>query len=138
MTRDLAINKFLAENNISSRDRLFECVFNHSSVGQAIALSSGKMCLNRAFCDWLGFPEEEIRDKSWKDLVCPEDVEPFQKTVERLFSGEIDSDISIRRFIRKDGTILWGKAHVSHCRNVPESGDILVTTVADITSDVNK
>lgn len=133
MTKALAIDEFMEENNILSCDKMFACVFDHSSICQSIALKNGKIYLNQAFYDMLGYSDEDSGIKCWEDIVFPEDLELYQNAVDDLYFHKKEPGLFVMRFVKKDGSIVWGEVHASVSRGVPEESAVLITAVVDIT-----
>jgi len=115
-----------------SQDR-FKQVFEAANVGKSMTLPSGVVQVNQAFADMLGYTREELRDKTWRDLTPPEEIEAIQARLDRLASGAEASARFIKRYVHKDGSHVW--ADVSAAIQRDEGGKPLffVTTVIDIT-----
>ena len=63
--------------------------------------------VNRRLCDILGYPEQELLKLRGKDISHPEDSEVINEQRPRLYAGEIDAVRLEKRYIRKDGTVVW-------------------------------
>ncbi len=63
--------------------------------------------INRAFCDLLGYAKQEIEGRIIKDLIHPDDVEPFIEVMTRIFKGDLPSCELENRYLTKAGTTLW-------------------------------
>jgi PAS domain S-box-containing protein len=68
---------------------------------------------NQAFCSTLGWSEKEIRRKHFVELSHPEDGEKDRALFEQLRAGLIDHYQVERSFVRKDGSLFWGRLNLS-------------------------
>jgi PAS domain S-box-containing protein len=98
-------------SNPPKAETLFRDTFDQAPIGVAYANRSGKFqrC-NKAFCELLGFDAGELEYRSIGDLTYPEDAERTATELERLWSGAIESMDLEKRYIRKDGGVVWVRA----------------------------
>ncbi len=86
----------------------FRSAFDHAPIGMALVAEDGRfMQVNRALCDLVGYPEEELLGKNLSGHHPSRRSGGRSGTFERLWAGEID-DLSIeKRYLRKDGQVVW-------------------------------
>jgi PAS domain S-box-containing protein len=112
---------------------LFENAFRHAMIGMAIVDLAGRpVKVNDAFCRLLGQSEEELRRDTVFALTHPDDIEASLALIERLLSGEVPSARIEKRYVRKDGSILWGLLSLSLVRTADEKPLYLIAQVEDI------
>ena len=70
---DITDNK-LSESSIIESERKFKSVFESSNIAKSITLLTGEINVNKAFCDMLGYPMEELTNKKWSDITPPEEI----------------------------------------------------------------
>ena len=58
-------------------------------------------------CELLGYTEEELLAGYFKDVTHPDDFEADWRQCQRLIAGEIKSFDLEKRYIHKDGRIIW-------------------------------
>ena len=58
-------------------------------------------------CELLGYTEEELLGRCYYDVTHPLDVEANRSARQRLIRGEIQSFDLEKRYLRKDGSIVW-------------------------------
>jgi len=121
-TRDLA----------ESVDR-FRFVFESANVGKSMTLPSGEVDANQAFADFLGYTQDELKGKRWQDLTLNEDIEASEKAIASLIAGEKESIRFEKRYIHKNGKILWGDVSTALRRDKDGSPLYFVTNIVDIT-----
>ena len=124
--------KRAAEALRESEDK-FKHVFDYSSVGKSITLPSGELSVNQAFCEMLGYTQEELQNRRWQDMTHPDDIELTQRAIDPLLSGERDSVRLTKRYIHKDGAVVWADVSTSLRRDKEGKPLYFMTTVSDIT-----
>jgi PAS domain S-box-containing protein len=111
---------------------LFYEAFNTSPVGIALEDLEGQpLFANAALCSMLGLSEEEMRAKHCVEFSPPEDAKKDWALFEQLRAGSIDHYQMDKRFLRRDGSLIWGRLTISllnHC-----APPLVVALVEDIT-----
>jgi diguanylate cyclase (GGDEF)-like protein/PAS domain S-box-containing protein len=103
-----------AEENLRASERLFRSLFSESPAGQILSSSDRKIvAVNRAFCEMTGYTELEILQNGWDAITPPDDQVGIFAAFERLWSGELNALQMERRYLRKDGSSLWGQVSVA-------------------------
>lgn len=93
-------------------------VFHQAAIGINQADLEGRFIqVNAAFCRMLGYSEAELLNKRFQEVTHPDDVAETDDEMVRLYRGEIDSINLEKRYIRKDGTIVWGNTTLSILRD---------------------
>jgi PAS domain S-box-containing protein len=97
----------------------FRAMFDESSVGKIEIIPEYGRFLraNAAFCDFVGYSEEELRDLTVWDITHPEERERDREPVRRLISGELPRFDVEKRYLRKDGTPVWARTTVNLIRD---------------------
>jgi PAS domain S-box-containing protein len=111
---------------------LFRDVFNASPIGIAVETLEGQpLFVNPAFCSFLGFSEEELRNKHCVDFSPPEDAQKDWAFFQRLRAGSIDHYQLEKRYFRRDGSLVWGSLSISLLKSSPSP--LVLAMVEDIT-----
>ena len=97
-----------SEESLRESEEKFRNVFDHSSIGKTITSIDGSVQVNQAFSEMLGYTKEELSNLKWQDLTHPDDIVLTQDHLNQLLSGEKTSIRFVKRYIRKDGSIIWG------------------------------
>ena len=104
-------------------------------VGMATtSIEKGWLNVNDALCDSLGYSREELMRMTWVKLTYLEDVAPDLAQFNRLLSGEINNYALNKRFIHKDGRLVYTRMMVSCVRKNDGTVDYVVALVEDITA----
>src|ERR1700745_4167056 len=103
-----------------SDTQLFYDAFNASPIGIAVENLDGQpLFVNPAFCSFLGFSEEELHNKHCVDFSPREDAEKDWALFQRLRAGVIDHYQIEKRYIRRDGSLVWGSLSLSLLNSHP-------------------
>jgi PAS domain S-box-containing protein len=135
----MAFNTLLEEQADSRREvqkmaKRFRNVFEQAAVGMSLVAPSGEWLeVNQCLCDILGYTREDLLLKNFRILTHPEHIEPDSQRVEALLSGERTHDVWEKRYIRKDGQIIWSRITAAVARNEAGEALYLVNAVEDIT-----
>lgn len=123
-----------ADRREKALQALFEAAFAHAAVGMAhIAMDGRLMRANRAFCDLVGYTLEEVPGLKLQDITDADGLDSDSEHWERMLTGDLDSFTTDKRFLRKDGALVWATLSVSPVPD-PESGaDHCLAVVNDIT-----
>ncbi len=90
-------------------EELFRSTFENSPLGIAlVSLDYQLLRANRAYCEFLGYAEDELRDMSLAGFTHPEDLQENLRLQGLLGEGAIDSFQMEKRFVRKDGRVVPG------------------------------
>ncbi len=95
---------------LSDREEEFRGAFFGAKVGQAQAdpVTERYLRVNQAFCEFVGYTEAELLQKTIPEITYKEDVEFHRDIHRRLSVGEKDSIGVEKRYIHKSGKIVWG------------------------------
>lgn len=114
----------------------FREAFDHAPVGMALTGLDGKLLyVNRAYCQVTGYAEHELlAGMTFMQLTHPEDREANLNVKDRMLSGEIPAFFFEKRYLRKDGSIVWVRASASARRDLTGRPFQIVGMVEDITA----
>ena len=130
---DITEQKKIRESLRESETR-FRGYFEYSQIGMAITSpTKGWIEANDQLQKMLGYTLAELRRMTWAELTHPDDLEADEKLLERMLAGEIDNYALDKRFLRKDGEIVYTNLTVSCIRE--DTGDLLniLASFQDIT-----
>jgi PAS domain S-box-containing protein len=122
-----------AEEGLRESEEKFRNVFDNSSVGKSITSLEGQVNVNSAFCEMLGYTKEELAHQNWRNLSHPDDSELTQENLGQLQSGEKKSARFIKRYFKKDGSIVWADVGTTLQKDKNGSPLYFITSVIDIT-----
>jgi len=124
-----------ARQALAASEARFRSYFSSPAIGMAITtLGKGFDEVNDRLCEILGYPREELLRANWSDLTHPEDLAIDVSQFERLLAGEIDDYTLDKRFVRKNGDVIWATIAVRGVRRADATIDYICATVEDITA----
>lgn len=120
---------------LKQSEERFRAFYELNLVGLAITSpEKGWLHINQGLCSMLGYPEEELKNMTWSELTHPDDLDADTQHFEQMLAGRINGYEMEKRFIAKDGTIVFARLVVRCVRK--ERGEInyVVAMVEDITT----
>ena len=109
--------------------------FDGAAVGMAHVATDGRWIrVNDRLCAITGYSRDELLAKTFQQITHPADLETDLAAMHQLLAGEIDNRTFEKRYIRKDGGIVWVNLTVSLARKADGSTDYFVSVIDDITA----
>jgi PAS domain S-box-containing protein len=117
---------------LRASEQRWQSIFETSSIGiSTIDKDLRYLATNPAFRAMLGYSDEELRDLTPLDITLEEEREIAQVRLAELQQGEVDHYAVVKRYRRKDGTVIWG--HSSIARAAEYRPEMFIGAVIDIT-----
>ncbi|HZC79225.1 MAG TPA: PAS domain S-box protein, partial [Ktedonobacterales bacterium] len=114
-------------------EQLFRTAFERTVIGIAHVSPQGRwLRFNQRLCDLLGYDRAELAALTFQDVTYPDDFEPCRASFQRLLAGEIDEYAMDKRYIRKDGALVWAHIAVSLVRTPEGAPDFTIAMIQDI------
>jgi PAS domain S-box-containing protein len=106
------------EMALEESEERFRTAFENAPVGMAIVgLDFEIRQVNPALCRLLGYSRDELLAKTFLELTHPDDIEKDLELAQRLVHGEVENYQLEKRYITKDGHIIWGRLSVTLVRD---------------------
>lgn len=121
-------------SNLRESEERFRAIFDQAPSGIAVVnLEGGYIDLNERLAEMLGYTKEElIGGKTFQDVTYPEDLTLNLAFKARMLAGEITQYKMEKRYIRKDGQIIWANLSASQIHDASGQPKCLVAVVDDI------
>jgi len=117
----------------SASEERWHAVFAQAALGITIVNLDGRFEeANGTFCSMLGYSLEELRARTFLDITHPDDIETSRELVRKLRAGESDRCIFDKRYLRKNGDVVWSRTTVTLLRNEDGHAFQLLGVVQDI------
>lgn len=129
-----ALERQRSEVALRESEERFRVMFEQAAVGMAYVEIDGRLRLvNQRLGDMLDYTRQELLNLSFADITYTDDLEEDWANVNRLLTGEQHDYTMEKRYVRKDGRIVWGSLTVTLIRT--ETGDpkYFLAVVQDVT-----
>jgi PAS domain S-box-containing protein len=118
----------------SAGERRWHAVFAQAALGITVVNLEGRIEeANATFCSMIGYAVEELRIRTFLDITHPDDVASSRELVRQLRDGESDRCVLEKRYVRKNGDVLWCRTTVTMLHNDDGRLIQLLGIVQDIT-----
>lgn len=122
-----------AEADLRKSEARFRSYFELPLIGIAVTSpEKGWLEGNERLSSVIGYSWEELKEMTWSELTYPEDLDADVAQFQRILAGEIDSYMLDKRFIRKDGAVIWTSLAVGCVRKEDGAVDYFVVLLEDI------
>ncbi|MBJ7410621.1 MAG: PAS domain S-box protein [Phenylobacterium sp.] len=113
---------------------LFETAFVHAAIGKALVGLDGRFLrVNAAFARMLGYTATELLGLDFQTLTHPDDLDTDLALLGQLIGGEIESYTLDKRYVRKDGALVWGRLAASMVRGPDGAPTHFIAEIQDQT-----
>ena len=129
----VVIEREQVEVDLRESEDKFKYVFENSSIGKSITYAAGEIHVNRAFSNVLGYSIEDLQHKSWQEITHPDDIELTRREMDALQSGAKNTARFTKRFLKKDGSIVWVDLNSSLRRDPAGKPLYFMSALVDIT-----
>lgn len=120
------------------RHNEFENAFKYSPNGMALVSVEGHWIkVNARLCTLLGYTEDELLKLSFQEVTHPEDLSLDLELLQETLDGKRTSYMMEKRYIRKDGALVYVILNVSLIRDTMGDPLHFVSQIQDITYRVH-
>lgn len=115
--------------------RRYAATFDKAAVGIAHVTPDGRLLsVNHRFAAIAGYSEEELVGLHFRHISHPDDYVEDARSAAALIEGKAESYSIEKRYIRKDGSIIWINLTVSLVRDAAGDPDFFVSIVEDVSA----
>jgi PAS domain S-box-containing protein len=124
-----------AEQALRESEETFRSVFRDAGVGMVIVSPEGRfLAANKAFCDCLGYTEEELLEKTVESVTLSEDWPAFSRKLREALTEGHGFQWFEKRCLHKGGRIVYTESSASLIRSREGHLQYFVGEVLDITN----
>jgi PAS domain S-box-containing protein len=133
--KELITAQIEARGKLARSEALFRETFENAAVGIAHTAPNGSWLLvNPQLCKITGYSAAELLTKTVRDITHPDDFEAHLPQIKSMYRGEIDNFALEKRYLRKDGTIVWVRLRISCARKDGGAIDHFIGVIVDISA----
>ncbi len=123
-----------AEAALQQSEERFRSMFTAAATGIAISTPDGYFLeANAAYCQMLGYSLAELRTRNFASLTHPDDLKLNLQLRDEVLAGQRDSFVMEKRYLKKNGEIVWTRHSVSAVRAAGGKIMRLIVIVENIT-----
>jgi two-component system cell cycle sensor histidine kinase/response regulator CckA len=130
--------RLLDEGSLPGNGALFKTIFEKAALGIVVTDLNGRILQsNPFFQQLLGYPSEEIIGRDGQQFTHPDDV-ANERALFLLAMEDGQETVHLKkRFVRKDGNIVWVDLTATICRDSTGKPDFVINAIEDITDEVS-
>ena len=122
----------ISEMQLRESEKRFRYILEHAPVGMDIATPDGCILqVNHALCEMLGYRKDELENLNIRDITHPDDIAASLAELQKLLSGEHQSYMMEKRYLRKDGRVVWG--HITVSLHADGGEPYFISQIEDVT-----
>lgn len=116
-------------------EQLFRKAFTNAPIGMLMVTPEGTISqVNHAFCRMVGCKESDLVGSAYRSLIHPDDLPKAEEKMRMLRDGEVDSYTLEKRYLLRDGRVIWVLLSASIIRETDTSPAYRIGQVMDITA----
>jgi PAS domain S-box-containing protein len=124
-----------AQETLRESEAEFRAIFDMAGRGKALADTTGRFLrVNRAYCEITGYSADELLGRTFLDITHPDDRLEDVLAIQKLIRGELATHEREKRYIRKDGSVVWARTSAVLLRDSEERPSRLVAVMEDISA----
>jgi PAS domain S-box-containing protein len=122
-----------SEQALRESEEQYRAVYSQAAVGIAEADLTGRMVrTNDRYCEIIGHSREELLAMRIAEITHPDDRSETRDRFEELIGGGPNYTVE-KRYIRKDGALVWARVAASLIRDVSGAPARVAAVIEDIT-----
>ncbi|MGK7389210.1 MAG: PAS domain-containing sensor histidine kinase [Candidatus Cyclobacteriaceae bacterium M2_1C_046] len=132
-TQDITSFKLQEQRLLDNEQRVKALTYN-SSLAVAVADFDGSILeYNNVFRDKFGYSSKELKGLNFKLLTHPDDQAHTAHYMKQLKDGNIETCQTEKRYLRKDGKVIWGLLNISVVKDTKQQPIYAIGQLQDIT-----
>lgn len=125
-----------SESMLRESEKRFRALFEQAGIGVAqVNTNTGQfVSINKKFCDILGYSQQEMEHLDFQMITHPDDVALSIAAMGELKAGKVRETTLEKRYLRKDGSLVWVNLTAAAMWDPGEPPSFHVTVAEDITA----
>ncbi|MFI3136603.1 MAG: PAS domain S-box protein, partial [Methylococcaceae bacterium] len=118
---------------LAQSEERFRCTFEWAPVGVVNSALNGRfLAVNRGYCDLLGYSKDELATMTFQQVTHPDYRQQDIDMIQRVLAGEISSFTVEKKYVRKDGGVIWANLSARLIRDAAGSPNYFVAVIENI------
>ncbi len=127
------------QNALRESDEWWDALFNVAGIGMLFGTLEGEiLATTPALEEIFGYTEEQLKMIGPAGVTHPDDLQTDLQLFGELVNGERDHYQLDKRYIKKDGSLMWGRLTIVLLRDESGQPRFAIAMVEDRTSDHEK
>jgi PAS domain S-box-containing protein len=123
-----------AEEELRESEERFRKAFDYAALGMVLVSPGGRFLkVNSYFCQMVGYTEGELLNRTFNDVTHPDDYHISLDVLSQVVDGIEPYAWAEKRYLHKDGRIVWGMLSTAAIRDAVDNVVYLVSHIQDIT-----
>ncbi len=128
-----AIRRRQADDELTLATQRFELAYNEAAIGMALVAPDGAFIdANPSLCRLLGRERSELAEIGFQAITHADDLEADLHYVQEMLAGERTTYQMEKRYLRPDGSVVWGLLSVSLVHDVHGEPLHFISQIQDI------
>lgn len=128
------IHRVKVEAALKDSEAQFRATFEQAAVGVAhVGLDGRWIRVNQRLSEILGYSREELEACTFQEVTHPEDIQADLERFKQVMQGKLNTYSLEKRYIQKNGTVVWGNLTVSLIRDQQGNPRHFIAIVEDVT-----
>jgi two-component system, cell cycle sensor histidine kinase and response regulator CckA len=124
-----------ANRELRESEERFRATFEQAAVGIAHVSTDGRFLrVNQRLCEIVGYSQEELLERTFRDITVPEDVEVGTEVLQAAVTTSAVERSFDKRYMRKDGSMVWAHLTTSLAHDVEGRPTYLITVIEDVSA----
>ena len=132
----IAIQRIMVDDESRVAHTRYQNIFEQSPIGiVTIGLDFKFITANKEFCSFIGYSLEELQQMTFVEITYADTINRDVANVKKLIAGEFACYNSEKRYIRKDGQLIWAKILVNRISDAQGKFLYLLAMITDISHE---
>lgn len=120
---------------LNEQKKQLDIIVENSPLGIVLTVDDKIIKSNTAFTNLLGYENAVVEEIKLSNISEPEDVAATEKQVAEMTAGLLDNFSTVKKYFKKDGSIILAKTNVSVVKNDKGEVEYQVSVIEDITKE---
>jgi len=128
-------HRHIADQKLKNNEALLNNMIDTATIGVVLQKPDGskRIRVNQAFCNMVGYSEEQLLEEPYDKLTYPDDLKFSIERRRQLVAGEIGHFQTEKRYVHKNGHIVWGAVNSSIIKGDDDEALYNLSFIEDIT-----